>query len=145
MEAWAQEVLDIWQNNRVEYAQAFIDVQLLNEQITTKYTLEDMLQMTDGFIAMMREGLEGSSSDIRDTYMNSMFPAILAGGTSLASVVSQITHNAVTAYALTSKLASEANRERILNFMRTYYGGWNYEIVNIGLAFYAANPPAPAV
>jgi hypothetical protein len=140
MEAWAQELLDIWQTHKVEISQAILDGIERNPGLPIKpYKMDDMLQLTEGFIAMMREDLEGGSKAIWETYMNTVFPGVLAQGQPLSALVGQITMNAVICYNVTMRYASPEHRDQMGPWLTNWYVAWNSEIVRIGQEFYAEN------
>ena len=139
MEAWAIEFLDLWQSNRVRIAEAVRDSVQRNTFMPVKgYTVDDLLQMVDGVTAMIREELEGTGSDVRDTYMNAVIPGLLAQGEPLSGMVGQTTMNAVVVHGLIAPQASEKHRDQISTFLTNWYSKFNLDIVKVGLESGAA-------
>jgi len=134
MEPWAREFLDIWQARKLRIAEVVLEACQQNEDLPVRsYSLEDMVQIFEGFIAMISEALEGKSSDIRDTYMNSVIPGLLAQGQPLSGVVGQVTMNAVLVYNEIVPHASEAHRAQIATYLTNWYVKFNADIVQIGI------------
>lgn len=134
MEAWATEVLSLWTSNRGRIAEIWLDAVSKNPYLPMKtYTIDDMLQMADGMSAMMAEELQGQGSDIRDMFMNSVIPGILAQGQPLSATVGQITMNGILLYSFLVPLASEENRPHVGSFLLKFYIRMNQDIVKIGL------------
>jgi hypothetical protein len=134
MEAWAKEAVDLWRDNRISIAEAILEGVQQNPHLALKaYTLDDMLQMVDGGAAMIAEELEGTGMDIRDTFMQTVFPGILAQGQPLSHLVGQMTMNAVLVFNILVRKATEANRDKIARFYINWYVKLNLDIVTIGL------------
>lgn len=134
MEAWEKEAINLWRKNRTAIAEAILEGVQQNPHLAVKsYTLDDMLQMVDGGAAMIAEELEGTGFDIRDTFMNTVFPGILAQGQPLSHLVGQMTMNAILICSILSRKATKKNREKISRFYINWYVKLNLDIVNIGL------------
>ncbi|MDI1477093.1 hypothetical protein [Polyangium sp. y55x31] len=89
MEPWAREFLDAYTAAIPDAAQALLDS--LNKDPTRKgqYKLDDMAQVLQGGLAMAREYLEQGTTEIRDTYVNTVIPGMIAQGETPEMVVSQ--------------------------------------------------------
>jgi hypothetical protein len=134
MEAWASEFLEVFKGRKVPVAEVVLRGIQQNPDLPVKeYSVDDLVQMTDGFIAMMAESLEGRSTEIRDTYVNSVIPGILAQGQPLASFVGQITMNCVLIYNELIPYVSSEHREKAGWFLINWMVQYNSDIVRIGL------------
>lgn len=134
MEEWAQEAVELWRASREPIAKAVLEGIEQNPHLPVKkYTLDDLLQMVDGAGAMIVEELEGAGTDIRDVFINSVWPGIFAQGQPLSALVGQMTMNAVLVYNVIVPQASEKNREKIGRFYINFYVKLNLDIVKVGL------------
>ena len=133
MEPWAQELVDLWRSNREQIARLFQEAVDKNPDMPIKYTLEDFLQMVDGGAAMIAEHLEGTTSDIWDTYINSVIPGILSQGQPLSGLVGQLTMNGMLIHSLLVPIASDKHRDKVGTGLINYYVKFNSEVVKIGL------------
>lgn len=132
MEAWVDELICVWQNNRVEIAQLMLEAVETNPWIPVKgYRIEDVLQIFDGVLAMMQEELLQTGTEVRDTYMNVVIPGLLAQGQPLDALVGQATMNAVLINALISSKAKEQYRSHIARYVATFYARLNTEMMKI--------------
>lgn len=84
MEAWAREMLDIWEEKLSEIAEATLTD--ANRMWVAKYTTEDIAQMIRGAKVMMTEELEGRKSDLREDYFATVIPALASQGESVSKV-----------------------------------------------------------
>jgi hypothetical protein len=135
MEAWASEFLEVFKTRKIDVAQACLRGLQRNPEVPVKnYTLDDILQMTEGFIAMITESLNGHSSDIRDTYMDSVIPGIFAQGQPMAALVGQMTMNAVLVFNEIIPSVSATHRDEAAIWLTNWYVKFNADIVRIGLA-----------
>lgn len=135
MEPWVQELIELWGERKYHIAVQVMEAIKNNPYLPVRtYTISDLQQMFEGFGAMIFEPLVSNSSDIRDTFMNSVIPGILSQGQSLSGFVGQITMNAIIVYNDIVPRASEANRARIGRFLTNSYVKFNSDNVNIGLS-----------
>jgi hypothetical protein len=133
MEAWAQELVELWRNNRELIASVFQSAAGKNPDMPIKYQFEDWLQMVDGGAAMVAEYLEGTTTDIWDTYINTVVPGVLSQGQPLSGVIGQLTMNGMLIHSLLVPLAADEHRELIATALINYYVKFNSEVVKIGL------------
>jgi len=134
MEEWANEFISVWEKNRVELAEVGLHHIQNNALLPIKeYTLADSLQLLDGTTAMMREVLEGTGSDVRDMYFNTVIPGILAQGQPVAGFVGQVTLVAIVFAGLVLPQISDKHRADGAKFIANFYMNFNYEIVRIGI------------
>jgi hypothetical protein len=134
MEPWAREFIDLWHTRKHHIAEVVLQAIQNNPDLPVKnYSLEDIVQIFEGFIAMITEAIEGKSSDTRDTYMNTVIPGLLAHGQPLSGIVGQVTMNAVLVYKELVPYASEAHRTQIATYLTNWYVQFNADIVKIGI------------
>ncbi|MDC3954537.1 hypothetical protein [Polyangium jinanense] len=133
MEAWATELLEVWTRNRDVIADTMLDATSNNPYLPVKYTREDLMQIFDGARAMMAEDLGGESSELRDTYMNSVVPGLVAGGQPLSAIAGQIVINAIQLQSVLIPAMSEKHRNQAATFFRNWYCRMCMDTVRIGL------------
>ncbi len=84
MEPWAREFLDVWAEKLPEIAEGtWRDA---NRMWVAKYRTEDIAQMIHGGHAMMTEWFAGSTSEMRDDYLQTIIPGLVAQGESAAAI-----------------------------------------------------------
>jgi hypothetical protein len=134
MEAWAKEFITVWEQNREQLAKLGLHHIQNNPLIPIKeYALDDALQLLDGTTAMMREVLEGTGTDVRDMYFNSVVPGVLAQGNPPQAFVAQVTLVAVLYTAMVLPQIRETYRSQAAEFLGTFFMTFNYEIVKAAM------------
>jgi hypothetical protein len=128
-------MLELWHARKHNIAVLVVEAIKRNPILTVKdYTVSDLSQMFEGFIAMISESLEGKGNDIRETFMTTVIPGILAQGQTLNGLIGQFTMNATIVYDEIVPRASAAHREQIGTYLMNWYVGFNVESVKIGLS-----------
>jgi len=84
MEAWARELLDVWGPQVLEIVEA--SMPSVDRMWVGKYSSEDVAQMVRACVAMVREELEGSTSDLRESYFEMLIPGLAAQGESVSGM-----------------------------------------------------------
>lgn len=77
MEAWAKEMLDVWEAKILEISLATARE---SKDLAGGYTDNDLAQMIRGARAMMAEELHGEPTGLREDYFETVVPAIIAQG-----------------------------------------------------------------
>ncbi len=84
MEAWARELLDVWAPQVMEIVEA--SMPSVDRMWVGKYTSEDVAQMVRACVAMVGEELEGSTSDLRESYFEMLIPGLAAQGETVSAM-----------------------------------------------------------
>ncbi len=85
MEPWATELLEIWAPQVLEIVEA--SMPSVDRMWIGKYSSEDVAQMVRACVAMVREELEGSTSDLRQSYFEMLVPALVSQGETVSAMV----------------------------------------------------------
>lgn len=133
MEAWAKEFLSVWEKNREQLAEVGLHHIQTNPLIPVKeYTLNDTYQFLDGVTAMIREDLMGEGTDVRDMYVNTVFPGILALNP-VSALVAQLTLISNVYSSLVLPQIRKKHRPKATEFLAYFYMRMNYDVVKIGI------------
>lgn len=89
MEAWARDLIDVWNNGAEELANALLESMTNDPKRGGQYKLEDMMQIVRGGNAIIGELLEHGTTEGRDAYINTVIPGIHAQGETLPMMISQ--------------------------------------------------------
>lgn len=140
MDAWAENLVAVWTENRVTVAETILSAIKSNPYLPVKdYSLDDIQQIFDGTLAMMAERMSGQGNEIWDTYMETVIPGLLFQGQPVSALVGQVTMNGMLLHQLLVPLAEEQHRPKISEFLINWFVNVNTEIVKIGVKCGVAN------
>ena len=89
MEPWASDLLDAYALAVPDIARSLHNSVEADPATKGKYKFDDILQMVQGAMAMASEYLQDGTTEIRDTYIGSVVPGIMAQGEALETLVGQ--------------------------------------------------------
>jgi hypothetical protein len=127
MEAWAQELLDVWEAKLPEIAEGTHSD--ASRMWVAKYSSEDLAQMIRGARAMMTEEIEGRTSDLREGYFQTIVPALADQGESVSKMAGVDIASCIRiAIAVLPELSPE-HREKAVEFFVAWQARFLQDII----------------
>jgi hypothetical protein len=124
VEPFRTELLEVLAAQQPAFTDFIVNIDAMPTPGGLQYSKDELRQMVSGFFALVREAIEGTSRELRDMYMATVFPGLRDSGSDARSMIAGSARTLIHIQHEMVNRVSEANRVQARDWLTGYFADY---------------------